>query len=152
MGKEIDIENKADDEINNKTKNKTEQNNRRYKAFISYRHQPFDRKVAVTLQKHLETFHPPKQLEKKEKWRVFRDETELPTSADLSQDIREALENSEYLIVICSSMLVQSKWCREEISYFKSLHNKSRRCISGRTLLVGRNPEKCRRRRNSGEN
>lgn len=27
MGKEIDIENKADDEINNKTKNKTEQNN-----------------------------------------------------------------------------------------------------------------------------
>ena len=78
MGKEI--------EAGEKTENKTEQNNRRYKAFISYRHQPFDRKVAVTLQKHLETFHPPKQLEKKEKWRVFRDETELPTSADLSQD------------------------------------------------------------------
>ena len=96
MGKEI--------EPGEKTENKTEQNNRRYKAFISYRHQPFDRKVAVTLQKHLETFHPPKQLEKKEKWRVFRDETELPTSADLSQDIREALENSEYLIVICSSI------------------------------------------------
>ena len=55
MGKEI--------EAGEKTENKTEQNNRRYKAFISYRHQPFDRKVAVTLQKHLETFHPPKQLE-----------------------------------------------------------------------------------------
>ena len=138
MGKELDIENKADDELNNKTKNKTEQNNRRYKAFISYRHQPFDRKVAVTLQKHLETFHPPKQLEKKEKWRVFRDETELPTSADLSQDIREALENSEYLIVICSSMLVQSKWCREEISYFKSLHNNSSQNILA--LLIEGNP------------
>lgn len=130
MGKEI--------ETGEKTENKTEQNNRRYKAFISYRHQPFDRKVAVTLQKHLETFHPPKQLEKKEKWRVFRDETELPTSADLSQDIREALENSEYLIVICSSMLVQSKWCREEISYFKSLHNNSTQNILA--LLIEGNP------------
>ena len=95
MEKELETGEKTE----NKTDNKTEQNNRRYKAFISYRHQPFDRKVAVTLQKHLETFHPPKQLEKKEKWRVFRDETELPTSADLSQDIREALENSEYLTI-----------------------------------------------------
>ena len=125
-------------ETGERTENKTEQNSRRYKAFISYRHQPFDRKVAVTLQKHLETFHPPKQLEKKEKWRVFRDETELPTSADLSQDIREALENSEYLIVICSSMLAQSKWCREEISYFKSLHNNSTQNILA--LLIEGNP------------
>lgn len=134
MEKELETGEKTE----NKTDNKTEQNNRRYKAFISYRHQPFDRKVAVTLQKHLETFHPPKQLEKKEKWRVFRDETELPTSADLSQDIREALENSEYLIVICSSMLVQSKWCREEISYFKSLHNNSTQNILA--LLIEGNP------------
>lgn len=111
----------------------------RYKAFISYRHQPFDRKVAVSLQKHLETFKPPKSLEKNEKWRVFRDETELPTSADLSQDIREALENSEYLIVICSSMLAQSKWCREEISYFKSLHNHSTKKILA--LLIEGNPD-----------
>ena len=95
MEKELETGEKTE----NKTHNKTEQNNRRYKAFISYRHQPFDRKVAVTLQKHLETFHPPKQLEKKEKWRVFRDETELPTSADLNQDIREALEKSEYVVV-----------------------------------------------------
>ena len=134
MEKELETGEKTE----NKTDNKTEQNNRRYKAFISYRHQPFDRKVAVTLQKHLETFHPPKQLEKKEKWRVFRDETELPTSADLSQDIREALENSEYLIVICSSMLAQSKWCREEISYFKSLHNNSTQNILA--LLIEGNP------------
>ena len=47
MGKEIDIENKADDEINNKTKNKTEQNNRRYKAFISYRHQHLTEKLQL---------------------------------------------------------------------------------------------------------
>lgn len=110
----------------------------RYKAFISYRHQPFDRKAAITLQKYLETFRPPKQLGKEEKWRIFRDETELPTSSDLSQHIREALENSEYLIVICSSVFAESKWCREEISYFKSLHNNSTRNILA--LLIDGNP------------
>ena len=40
MEKELETGEKTE----NKTDNKTEQNNRRYKAFISYRHQPFDRK------------------------------------------------------------------------------------------------------------
>ena len=63
-----------------------------YKAFISYRHNSFDRKVAVKLQKMLETFHIPKKFSGEKQWKVFRDETELPTSDDLSQGIKEALD------------------------------------------------------------
>ncbi|MBN1227698.1 MAG: toll/interleukin-1 receptor domain-containing protein [Deltaproteobacteria bacterium] len=34
--------------------------------------------------------------------RVFRDEDELPTSADLKENIHDALVASRFLIVICS--------------------------------------------------
>ena len=37
----------------------------KYKAFISYRHRPLDQKVAVELQKLLETYKPPKNLKKR---------------------------------------------------------------------------------------
>ena len=53
--------------------------------------------------------------------RVFRDQEELPLSSDLGNDIHVALEHSEWLIVICSPRLLQSRWCLEEIQYFISL-------------------------------
>jgi WD40 repeat protein len=54
--------------------------------------------------------------------RIFRDESELPTSGDLGQDITAALENSSFLIVLCSTKLKESKWCMREIEYFKEIH------------------------------
>ncbi|MCD8090802.1 MAG: TIR domain-containing protein [Clostridiales bacterium] len=110
-----------------------------YKAFISYRHLPLDKRIADRLQKMLEKYKIPKNLGKREKWRVFRDETELPTSSDLSGDIKTALENSEFLIVICSKALKKSRWCMEEIAYFKELHGGSNKNII--TLLVEGSPE-----------
>ncbi|MCD7777871.1 MAG: TIR domain-containing protein [Clostridiales bacterium] len=110
-----------------------------YKAFISYRHEPFDKKVADRLQKMLERYKIPKGIGKNEKWKVFRDETELPTSSDLSSDIKTALEESEFLIVICSSALKSSRWCLEEITYFKGLHSGSVKNII--TLLIEGKPE-----------
>ncbi|MCD8090801.1 MAG: TIR domain-containing protein, partial [Clostridiales bacterium] len=110
-----------------------------YKAFISYRHLTLDKKVADKLQKMLERYKIPKGLGKKEKWKIFRDETELPTSSNLSGDIKSALERSEFLIVICSRALKKSRWCMEEITYFKQLHKGSSSNII--TLLIDGTPE-----------
>ena len=96
-----------------------------YDAFISYRHTKLDKAVANKLQKQLERYVPPSSAmngKTVKKLRIFRDETELPTSSNLSDDIRTALDKSRFLIVICSKTTAQSKWCMQEITYFKELH------------------------------
>ena len=98
---------------------------KKYDAFISYRHLPLDKAVAKKLQSLLEHTKPPRGLVCKNTQRIsriFRDESELPTSGDLGQDIITALENSEYLVVLCSPKLKESKWCMQEIDYFKKIH------------------------------
>ena len=98
---------------------------RKYDAFISYRHLPHDKAVAKKLQTLLEHIRPPRGLECKNTTRItriFRDESELPTSGDLGHDLISALENSSYLIVLCSPKLKESKWCLAEIEHFKKLH------------------------------
>lgn len=109
-----------------------------YDAFISYRHLTPDKPIAEQLQKLLETYTPPKGFEKgadASKLRIFRDETELPTSSDLGNDIKTALEQSRFLIVVCSRCFQNSKWCMQELEYFKSLHNGNNDNIL--TLWVG---------------
>ena len=56
--------------------------------------------------------------------RVFRDKEELPLVTNLADPITEALENSEYLIVICSPRLPESMWCRKEIETFIEMHDR----------------------------
>ena len=53
---------------------------------------------------------------------MFRDQSELPTSGDLGSDIRQALLDSRYLIVVCSEETKNSLWCMEEIRMFKEAH------------------------------
>lgn len=113
----------------------------RYDAFISYRHLPLDMEVAVKLQNLLETYRVPKNLEnirQKKINRVFRDQSELPTSGDLGGDIREALLNSRYLIVVCSEETKNSLWCMEEIRIFKQAHQGHTDRIL--TLLISGDP------------
>lgn len=102
----------------------------KYDAFISYRHLEKDMFVAQTLHRTLEEFKLPKNLwnkcEKKGITRVFRDRDELPLASDLSEPITEALENSQFLIVICTPQLKESIWCRREIETFKSLHGREK--------------------------
>ena len=99
-----------------------------YNAFISYRHAELDSEVAVALHRRLESFCLPGNLRKKypkERWkieRVFRDQDELPLSDNLSDQIEQALANADYLIVICSPRLPESKWCAREIELFKKMH------------------------------
>ena len=115
--------------------------NYKYDAFISYRHSTKDKMIAEKLQKLLETYRP----SKKGKYtntariqRVFRDESELPTSGDLAMDIQTALEQSAFLIVVCSEETSKSIWCLKEIEYFKQLHQGNNENIL--TLLVSGNP------------
>ena len=112
----------------------------KYKAFISYRHIEPDMHAAERLQKILEAYKPPKSLgKKKENWRIFRDVSELQSSSDLSEIIKNAIESSEYLIVICSPQYTESKWCMQEIAHFRELHdNKNTNII---TLLVNGDPQ-----------
>ena len=46
---------------------------------------------------------------------------ELPSSSSLYNNIEEALGQSEFLIVICTPRLQESKWCMREIELFQKL-------------------------------
>ena len=104
----------------------------KYDAFISYRHLPEDKAAAVYLQQLLERH---KRKDGKH-LRIFRDQSELPTSGDLGSDIQDALAQSRFLIVIASPSYRESKWCMAELNYFRSLHvNSNHRILP--LLLVG---------------
>src|SRR4051812_6322427 len=86
----------------------------RYDAFISYRHLEPDRRWAKWLHRALETYRVPRRLVVQQGaapriGRIFRDEEELPASADLSQEITRALRQSRFLIVVCSPRAPQSE-------------------------------------------
>ena len=106
-----------------------------YDAFISYRHTQPDSFVAQTLHKYLESFKLPRNVARHKEEndgtriktrirRVFRDREELPLVSNLADPITEALEHSEYLIVICSPRLNESMWCRKEIETFIQMHDR----------------------------
>lgn len=106
--------------------------NVKYDAFISYRHCELDKFVAENLHKQLEAFKIPKTLIKAGKTngktkieRVFRDRDELPLASNLADPITQALQSSDYLIVICSPRLLESKWCLKEIETFISMHGRN---------------------------
>ena len=112
----------------------------KYRAFISYRHLEPDRTVAVSVHRLLEKYTVPSRLRRngeKHLGRIFRDEDELPLSVSLSDSILAALEESEFLIVICSPGFRESLWCMREVDTFIRLHGRDRvLCV-----LVSGNPE-----------
>lgn len=102
-----------------------------YDAFISYRHADLDKFVAENLHKQLEAFHLPTNVSKKKAKgtktrinRIFRDKDELPIASDLASPIMTALQESEFLIVICSPRAPESQWVQREIDTFISLHGR----------------------------
>ena len=100
-----------------------------YEAFISYKHNSIDDKVATDVQKCIEHYKIPKELQKKTGIRrfrkVFRDTTELSVTEDLSSDIELALKNSNFLIVICSERTSSTPWVKREIEMFLQYHDKN---------------------------
>ena len=103
----------------------SKQNN--YSAFISYN--SHDDKWAKWLQKRLENYNMPsvvanekgetiKSYSKSEKkLKIFRYVTDL-VAQNLNDGLKEELDKSQHLIVICSPNSAKSKWVGKEISYF----------------------------------
>ena len=97
-----------------------------YEAFISYRHAEPDRTLAKWLHTALETYRVPKNLVQERSLpprlkKLFRDEEELPASADLNREIERALTKSRFLIVICSPQTPPSQWVNAEVALFRKL-------------------------------
>lgn len=112
---------------------------REYWCFISYRHadnkEP-GRQWATWLHQTLETYEVPADLVGTKNQRgdviperifpVFRDEEELPADASLSTPIEAALQNSRFLVVLCSPNAVRSTFVADEILRFKQLGKQDR--------------------------
>jgi tetratricopeptide (TPR) repeat protein len=105
----------------------------RYSAFISYSHA--DQATARWLHRRLETYRLPRALVgspspfgpiERRLLPVFRDREELPASGDLGHELRAALAETRFQIVLCSPRAAVSKWVNEEILTFKRLHGESR--------------------------
>ena len=112
---------------------------KKYAAFISYRHLSPDMEIARALAKMLEhNMIRPNRTVKRNIAPVFLDVNELPLTESLDASIIHALEESEILIVICSPNLPLSKYCMREISYFKEIHGGKMDRIY--TLLVDGDP------------
>ena len=112
-----------------------------YKAFISYRHDPADSRIAAEIQTQVERYRLPYSVRKekgiKSVGTVFRDKEELSAGSDLNENIQWALLHSEYLIVICSKRLKDSLWCQKEIEFF--LAHRDHRHVT--TVLVDGEPQ-----------
>ena len=102
--------------------------NNKYKAFISYSH--VDRKWARWIHKALETWRLPTHLVgtataagplPERLAPVFRDREDLPSAPDLTDRIRDALEHSDNLVVICSPNSAKSTYVDTEVRMFRDL-------------------------------
>ena len=97
-----------------------------YYAFLSYSHA--DEAMAGWLHDSLEKFRTPAALRgrltgngaiPRRLTPIFRDRHELSASEDLGRGIREALNSSRFLIVLCSPAAAASRWVNAEIDMFK---------------------------------
>lgn len=111
----------------------------KYYAFISYKRE--DERWAKWLQRRLEYYHLPLNVRKenpslpKTVRPVFKDTTDL-SGGVLEKAINEALESSQYLIVVCSPRAAQSRWVCKEVQRFIDL-GKAERIIP---FIVGGTP------------
>lgn len=112
-----------------------------YDAFISYRHIEPDAFIAEKIHQKLERYHIPQKLRKsigkKKHLHVFRDKEELSVSSNLTENIYNALDHSEFLVLICSPESMASAWVQREVEYFLQKHGKKQVI----TVLVKGEPE-----------
>jgi tetratricopeptide (TPR) repeat protein len=128
----------------------------RYYAFLSYSHR--DKETADWLYGELERFRVPHALQgqltangvvPKRLTPIFRDEHELAAADDLGDEIRSALQSSQFLVVLCSPNAAMSRWTNAEIEAFKRIRPEG--CILAAIVagepfasdLPGRKEEEC---------
>jgi tetratricopeptide (TPR) repeat protein len=113
-----------------------------YSAFVSYSHR--DRRWAYWLHRAIENYRIPEGIDAPRVIRpsmrqfkpAFIDRKELPSSPDLASSVREALQASAFLIVVCSPNACHSRWVNEEIRLFREMGG-ARRILC---LVVGGDP------------
>ena len=94
---------------------------KKYQAFISYKRE--DEKWASWLQKKLEHYKIPSVARRQNisipsfVRPIFKDTTDL-SGGLLASSIEQALDNSRYLIVICSPRAAKSPWVSKEVQRF----------------------------------
>ena len=93
---------------------------RTYDAFVSYTHN--DRPLVTALQKGLHRIG--RRWGRLRALRVFRDDTDLTVSPDLWAKIRDALEQSRFMIVVLSPQAAESVWVNKEVTHW--LENRGR--------------------------
>lgn len=105
----------------------------RYRAFLCYSHRDSD--WADWLHVAIESYPIPSRLVgiatragviPPRLAPVFRDRDELPSAANLSAKVSDALAQSANLIVICSPHAAQSRWVNEEVKAFQRLGRSDR--------------------------
>ncbi|WP_430233123.1 toll/interleukin-1 receptor domain-containing protein [Nitrosomonas communis] len=111
-----------------------------YDAFISYSGSSnrnggatFDRQVAERLIKELENYRVPRSLTRNLSQipniqhrlkKVFLDREEMQASSSLHNSLVDALQQSRFLIVICSPRAQRSRWVNEEVALFRRFRGK----------------------------
>ena len=119
-------------------------------AFISYSHT--DKKAAEELQNVLDDFQLSDALKEKYPDRpevlreIFRDDTGLPAGSNLTKEIQKQLDQSNYLIVICSPNAAKSEWVNKEIDYFKTYRDSTHIIpfiIDGIANAKGKDDQEC---------
>jgi WD40 repeat protein len=87
----------------------------RYNAFISYSHGA-DRGLAAALEHGLKRFAKP--WYQRQALRIFRDQTDLSAAPQLWTLIKQALDDSEFLILLASPGAAKSPWVDRELAYW----------------------------------
>ena len=101
----------------------------KYKAFISYKHEVSSWQ-AQKIESALKSYAKPLL---KRPIKIFRDEVHLPAGVDLSASIKEALNDSEYLLLLASKEAAESFYNSEQYQPFKKIRQSG---SNGNFLLV----------------
>ncbi|MEA5405583.1 TIR domain-containing protein [Arcicella sp. DC2W] len=92
---------------------------KKYNAFISYSHKE-DISLGKSIQKSIQQLGKP--WNKIRGLKVFRDQTNLSASPQLWNNIKNALKESDYFILLASPEAADSKWVKRELTFW--LENK----------------------------
>lgn len=104
-----------------------------YAAFLSYN--SADREAARRLQRALESYAIPRALRGRTTafgvigerlGRVCRDRTDFKSGESLNAALKDALDKSSALVVLCSPASAASKWVNAEIEHFRKSHGAAR--------------------------
>jgi len=101
------------------------QTSRHYSAFVSY--SQADMRLVRRLHRKLEGYRLPARLRagaglpSGRLKPLFRDNDDLSAASDLTEAVREALADSDFLIVACSPRAAASHWVAREIELFRHI-------------------------------